>query len=138
MVDTNDIYYAFGPSAFVMDVPGSTPSMDCTRAHHKHGPISMGYNIVTTVLECSEMELYDYEVKVKMEEVQLPSDELTRPKPPYSCTTLRKELQRIRFNDDQIFHTAVMVCKGPETGISGIVITYDPNDTLYRESMSLP
>lgn len=93
----------------------------------------MGYNIATTVLEYSKVQLFDYEVKVKMEAVQLPSGELTRLKPPYVCTTLRKELQRIRFNDDQIFHTAVMVCKGPETGISVIVVTYDPNDTLYHE-----
>jgi aerobic-type carbon monoxide dehydrogenase small subunit (CoxS/CutS family) len=107
--------------------------MDHTMAHHKHGRISMGYNIATTVLECSEVQLFDYEVKVKMEAVQLPSGKLTRPKPPYARTTLRKELQCIRFNDDQIFHTAVMVCKGPETGISSIVVTYDPNDTLYRE-----
>jgi len=26
-----------------------------------------------------------------------------------------------------------MVCKGPETGISGIVVAYDPNTALYRE-----
>jgi hypothetical protein len=134
MIETNDIYYAFGPSAFIMDVPGNTPNMDKTRAHHKHGRISMGYNIATTVIECSEVQLFDYEVKVKMEPVTLHSGEIVQPKPPYARTTIRKELQRIRFNDKQLFHTAVMVCKGPETGISGIVVSYDPeNDPLYRE-----
>jgi hypothetical protein len=44
-----------------------------------------------------------------------------------------KELQRIQFNNEQIFHTLVMVCRGPEIGISGIVVSYDPNDPLYQE-----
>jgi len=66
MIETNDIFHTFGPSAFVMDVPGATPTIDRTRAHHKHGRISMGYNIATTVVECSEVQLLDYEVKVKI------------------------------------------------------------------------
>jgi hypothetical protein len=93
MVDTNDIYHTLGLSAFVMNVPGATPSMEHTRAHHKHGRISMGYNIAPTVLECSEVQLFDYEVKVKMEQIQLPPGELTCPRPPYARTTIRKELQ---------------------------------------------
>jgi hypothetical protein len=138
MVETNVIYYAFGPSSFIMDVPGTTATMDCMKAYHKHGRISMGYNIATTVLECSEVQLFDYEVKVKMEPIQLPSAEVTRPKPPYARTTIRKELQRIRFNGDQIFHTAVMVCKGPETGISGIIVTYDPKTHSIVTNTNLP
>jgi hypothetical protein len=132
VVDTNELSRAFGPSAFIMDVPGNVVNMDRTRAHHKHGRISMGYNIATTIVECGEVQLYDYEVKVKMETIETHSGPV-RPKPPYAKTTLRKELQRIRFNDSQIFHTAVMVCRGPETGISGIVVAYDPHDPLYRE-----
>ena len=132
VVDTNDLTSAFGPSAFIMDVPGNSVKMDRTHAHHKHGRISMGYNIATTIVECGEVQLYDYEVKVKMEPLETPSG-ILRPKPPYAKTTLRKELQRIWFNNDQIFHTAVMVCRGPDTGISGIVVAYDPHDPLYRE-----
>ncbi len=30
----------------------------------------MGYNLKTTILECSEVQLYDYEVKVAMEEIE--------------------------------------------------------------------
>jgi hypothetical protein len=100
MIETNDIYSTFGPSAFVMDTPPPTPNMDRARAHHKHGQISMGYQIATTVIECSEVQLFDYKVKVKMGEIQLPSGESKRPKPPYARTTIRKELQRIRFNGD--------------------------------------
>jgi hypothetical protein len=134
MIDTNDIYNTFGLSAIVMDTPGSQVSIDRTRAHHQHGRIRMGYNIATTVIECREVQLYDYEVKVNMEPLTLPSGEKITPKPPYACTTIRNELQRIQFNGSQIFHTVVMVCKGPETGISGIVVSYDPqHDPLYRE-----
>ena len=66
MTDTNDIANTFGPSAFIMDVPPSNPMIDRVRAHHQQGRISMGYNLATTVVECSEVQLYDYEVKVKM------------------------------------------------------------------------
>jgi hypothetical protein len=133
LIDTNDLTKTFGPSAFVMNVPGNVVSLDRTRAHHKHGRIHMGYNIATTILECGEVQLYDYEVKVKMEQIKTATGEVLMPKPPYAKTTLRKELQRIRFNDGQLFHTAVMTCRGPETGISGIVVAYDPHDPAYRE-----
>jgi hypothetical protein len=66
MVDTGDVAQAFGPTAFIMDLPGLNPSIECTRAHQKHRQISMGYNITTMVINCSEVQLYDYEVKVKM------------------------------------------------------------------------
>jgi hypothetical protein len=99
----------------------------------------MGYNIATTIVECCEVQLYDYEVKVQMELVEV-SDELgigtgtyVTPKPPYARTTIRKELQWIRFNDDQIFHTAIMIGKGRETGMSSVVVSYDPHDSLYQE-----
>jgi hypothetical protein len=44
---------------------------------------------------------------------------------------IRKELQSIRCNNDQIFYTTVMTYKGPETGISGVVVAYDPNGIHY-------
>jgi hypothetical protein len=99
----------------------------------------MGYNIATTIVECGEVQLYDYEVKVRMEPVEVLDKSgngtglYETPKPPYARTTIRKELQRIRFNDDQIFHMAVMIGKGPETGMSSVVVSYDPNDPLYWE-----
>jgi hypothetical protein len=139
MVETNDIQHAFGPAAFLMDVPGPNPSMERTRAHQKHGRISMGYNIATTILECNEVQLFDYDVKVKMEPIEVltaegtPTGRFQTPRPPYARTNIRKELQRIRLNGEQIFHTAIMICKGPETGFSGIVVPYDPHDPQYRE-----
>ena len=79
MVDTNDPMQAFGPSAFIMDVPGNTVTMDRRHAHHKHGRISMGYYIATTIVECGEVQLYDYEVKVKMQPVTAPTGEVLHP-----------------------------------------------------------
>jgi hypothetical protein len=38
----------------------------------------MGYNIMTTVLECSEVQLFDYDVKVKMEQVEIISEDGTQ------------------------------------------------------------
>jgi hypothetical protein len=139
MIDTNDLMSTFGPSACIMEVPEANPNIDRVRAHHKHGRISMGYNLATTIIECCEVQLYDYEVKVRMEPVEV-TDEAGKgtgqyeiPKPPYSCTTLRKELQRICFNGQQVFHTAFMIGKGPETGMSSIVVAYDPHDPVYCE-----
>jgi hypothetical protein len=37
MVDTNDIQHAFGPAAFILDVPGVNPSMERTQAHQSMG-----------------------------------------------------------------------------------------------------
>jgi hypothetical protein len=71
MVKTIDIQHTFGPVAFVRDIPGLNPSMERTRAHQKHGRISMGYNIATTILECSKVQLFDYEVKLKMEPIEM-------------------------------------------------------------------
>jgi hypothetical protein len=49
-----------------MDVLSPNPSVERTHAHHKHGQISMGYNLATTIIERSEVQMYNYEVKVKM------------------------------------------------------------------------
>lgn len=139
MIDTNDVAHAFGSSAFVMDVPGPTPSIDCTRAHQKHGRISMEYNIVTTVIKCSEVQFYDYEFKVRMAPVpcvnahRLPTGSMEQPHSPIACATTCHELQRLWFNGNQLFRTAIMVCKSPETGISRVVVSYDPNDPLYQK-----
>jgi len=122
-----------------MDVPDNNPKIGKIRAHHEYGQIHMGYNVATTIIERNEVQIYDYEVKVVMEDVEEtdeegnPTGHRTRPKPPYSKTTLRNELHRIRIDGDQIFHTAIMVCKGPESGISNVVITYDTQDPLYKE-----
>ena len=120
-----------------MDVPDNKPSIGKVISHHTIGRISMGYNLKTTILECSEVQLYDYEVKVAMEESEETSPSglvrKIKPKPPYAKTTLRKELQRIRVNGDQVFHTAVMTCTGLETGTSRIVIADDPSDPLRTQ-----
>ena len=136
-VETNDITKTFGPSAYIMDVPDNKPSIGKVISYHTIGRISMGYNLKTTILECSEVQLYDYEVKVAMEEIEETSPSglvrKIKPKPPYAKTTLRKELQRIRVNGDQVFHTAVMTCTGLETGTSRIVIADDPSDPLRTQ-----
>lgn len=136
MIDTNDCLQAFGPSAYILDVTGLNPSIERTRAHHMHGRISMSYNIATTIIECSKVQLYNYEVRVKMAPVLVKNADDTatgrviHPKPPYSHTTIHKELQRISFNREQIFYTPIMICKGPKTGFSGVVVSYDHNDPL--------
>lgn len=68
LIDTNNISPSFGPAAFIMDVPGTNPSIDRVCAHHIHGRTSMGDNLAMTMLKCSKVQLCDYEVKVKMEE----------------------------------------------------------------------
>ena len=139
LVDTNVIAHTFGPAAYLLDAPNTNPSLDKIRAYHKHGRISIGYNLATTVLECSDVQIYDYDVKVAMDEVDelnedgVPTGNKIKPKPPYAKTNLRKELQRIRINGDLLFHTAVMTCKGPDSGTSRVVITYDPTDPLRQK-----
>jgi len=59
----------------------------------------MGNNIVTAVIECSKVQLFDYGVKVKMEPVEIITPDGTRTgkfeqsHPLYAHTTIRKELQ---------------------------------------------
>ena len=100
----------------------------------------MGYNLATTVLECNEVQLFDYDVKVAMEPVEQVSEDgtptIVHPRPPYATTNLRKELQKIRIDGEQIFHAAVMTCKGPDTGMSRVVIPYNPSDPIKAEKCS--
>jgi hypothetical protein len=139
LVETNTLSSTFGPSAYIMDVPAQNQkiSIEKVRSHHRIGRISMGYNIATTILECNEVQLFDYDVKVAMETISTTAEDGTvtmiTPKPPYAKTNLRKELQRIRFNGSQLFHTAVMTCSGPESGLSRVVISYKPSDALRAE-----
>jgi hypothetical protein len=137
LVETNAISTTFGPSAYIMDVPGSKPSIERVRSHHRIGRISMGYNLKTTILECNEVQLFDYDVKVAMEPIEETSADgattTIKPNPPYAQTNLRKELQRVRINGEQLFHTAIMTCKGPDVGMSRVVISYDPSDPLKAE-----
>jgi hypothetical protein len=69
----------------------------------------------------------------ELNEDGVPTGNKIKPKPPYAKTNLRKELQRIRINGDLLFHTAVMTCKGPDSGTSRVVITYDPTDPLRQK-----
>ena len=82
----------------------------------------MGYNLASTILECNDMQLYDYEVKVAMEKQVMTSEDGTvttlQPTPPYATTNFRKELRGVRIIGEQFFHTAVMTCKVPDTGVS--------------------
>ncbi len=139
LVETNMLSNTFGPSVYIMEVPPQNQkiSIERVRSHHRIGRISMGYNIATTILECNEVQLFDYDVKVAMEPIPMTATDgtstLITPKPPYAKTNLRKELQRIRFNGVQLFHTAVMTCTGPESGLSRVVITYKPSDPLRAE-----
>ncbi len=137
--ETNMLSNTFGPSSYIMDVPPQTQkiSIEKVRSHHRIGRISMGYNIATTILECNEVQLFDYDVKVAMEPIPETAADgsitLITPKPPYAKTNLRKELQRIRFNGVQLFHMAVMTCTGPDSGLSRVVIPYKPSDPLRAE-----
>ena len=139
LVETNTLSSTFGPSAYIMDVQAQNQkiSIEKVRSHHRIGRISMGYNIATTILECNEVQLFDYDVKVAMEKMSTTAADgtvtITTPKPPYAKTNLRKELQRVHFNGSQLFHTAVMTCTGPESGLSRIVISYKPSDPLRAE-----
>jgi hypothetical protein len=138
LIDTNILAHTFGPAAYLLDAPNNYPSLDKVRAYHKHGRISIGYNLATTVLECNDVQIYDYDVKVAMEETDelnedgIPTGTKIKPKPPYAKTNLRKELQQIRINGEPLFHTAVMTCRGPDSGTSRIVMSYNSSDTLRQ------
>jgi hypothetical protein len=137
LVETNLLSNTFGPSAYIMDNPGPKPTIERIRSHHQIGRISMGYNLATTILECNEVQLFDYDVKVAMEPIRETATDgtltMTKPKPPFATTNLRKELQRVRIDGEQLFHTAVMTCKGPDVGMSRVVISYNPSDPRKAE-----
>ena len=75
-----------------MDLPEQKPSIDQICSHHQIGHISMGYNLATTILECNDEQLFDYDVKVAMEPMEETSAHRAvlnvKPKPPYATTNL--------------------------------------------------
>ena len=97
-----------------MNVPGTKTSVEQTCSRHRIGQISMGYNLKTTILECNEVQLSDNNVKVAIEPIEETAADgtviLIKPKPPHAQTNLRKNLQQIRINREQLFHTSVMTC----------------------------
>ena len=129
--ETNIIAHTFGPTIYLLDAPGNNLSMEKVRAYHKHGCISIGYSLATTRLQCNNVQLYDYDVKVAMEEKEEldengdPTGQRITPIPPYAKTNLCKELQCIRKNGELIFQMAVMTGRGLDTGASCIVISYN-------------
>ena len=125
LIDTNIIAHTFGLAAYLLDAPWANLSLDKVHAYHKHGCISIGYNLATTVIECNDcndVQIYNYDVKVAMEETDEldqegnPTGNRIKPKPPYARTNLRHELQWIWINGELLFHTAVVTCQGPDTG----------------------
>ena len=133
---------AFGPFATVMDVPLGNPSIYTSITHMRTARVSCGYNLSTMTLETSDVLTWDYQVKVKMREVEEidktgnKTGKVVRPLPAHKITTLRKELQRILCGGSQIFHTAVINESGPDKGISRVVVEYDPDDPRCDDKLA--
>jgi hypothetical protein len=139
--DTNALE-ALGPYAYVLNALPPRPSLEQNKAYMTKCRYSCGNNATTTILDCSEVMTWVHKVKVKMAEQDelgrdgTPTGRKTRPPPPYKETTLLKELQGIRVDGQQIFHTAVVTEVGPEKGISRIVVAFDPyNDPRASEKL---
>ena len=139
--DTNALE-ALGPYAYILSTLPPRASLEQNKAYMKKCRYSCGNNATTTILDCSEVMTWVHKVKVKMAEVDVigrdgkPTGKTTRPRPPYKETTLLKELQGVRVDGQQIFHTAVVTEIGPEKGISRIVVAFDPyNDPRAAEKL---
>ena len=111
--DTNALR-ALEPYAYVLSAPPMRPSLEQNKAYMRKCRYSCGNNATTTILDCSEVMTWVHKVKVKMAEQDeighdgKPTGKKLRPSPPYKETTLLKELQGIRVEEPQIFHTAVV------------------------------
>jgi hypothetical protein len=133
---------AFGPFATVMDVPLGNPSIYTSITHMRTARVSCGYNLSTMTLETSDVLTWDYQVKVKMREVEEidktgnKTGKVVRPLPAHKITTLRKELQSVLCGGSQIFHTAVINESGPDKGISRVVVEYDPDDPRCDDKLA--
>lgn len=53
--EINIIAHTVGPPAYLLEVPSNNPSTKKVRAYQKHGRISIGYSLATTVLECNDV-----------------------------------------------------------------------------------
>ena len=117
-----------------MTIPGGQVTISEARIYQAKGRIGMGYNAATTIYDCADVLNYDVEVKVKMAAKTLhdtngrPTGEVHYPEPPYKRTTLRKELTKITFNGQRVFHAAVITRTGVDNGMSQVVVPYDPNN----------
>jgi hypothetical protein len=94
----------------------------------------MGYQLLTTVVSCAHVNIYDHPVRVKMAEQDViyssgtPTGKRATPVAPYRRTTIRAELQDITINGKQVFHTAIVTEKGHDAGYSQIVVSVDPSN----------
>ena len=100
---------AFGPFATVMDASLGNPSIYTSIMHMRTARVSCSYNLSTMTLETSDVLTWDYQVKVKMREIEEidkagnKTGKVVRPLPAHKITTLRKELQSVLCGGSQIF-----------------------------------
>ena len=134
-VDSNYICKAFGPHAFFVRNPdGVKISVDAAREFHTAARKHMGTQLLTTPFSCGHVNFWEHPVRVKMAEQEVfdssgkPTGRFATPVAPYKRTSLRNELQDITINGTQVFHTAIVTEKGPETGYSTVIVAADPSN----------
>lgn len=82
----------------------------------------MGYNMAITVIICSYMQIWDYDVRFKMAKQEIfvpdrtPSDHFKYPLPSNVYNHLHIELVCAQVNEQHLFYTAVITGRGPNTG----------------------
>ena len=135
-VNSNHICKSFGPSAYFQRNPDGMRSqnIDFIREYQATARKHMGYQLLTTVVSCAHVNLWEHPVRVKMEEQEVidstgtPTGQRATPVAPYRRTTLRAELQDITINGKQVFHTAIVTERGHDAGYSQIVVSVDPSN----------
>ena len=91
----------------------------------------MGYQATSVIVECPYVQNWCLKVKLKMAQVDettadgTPTGNKTRLKPPHKPTNLLHELQKIQYDDEVVFHMAVVREEGLDIGISRVVVEYD-------------
>lgn len=128
LVETNTIFHTFGPSAYIMEIPGAKPALK-----ELGDTIRLAALAWATILLPQSLNAVTFNFLTMTPKWLWSLVSLNLPKNPYANTNLRKELQLVRFNNGQLFHTAVMTCKGPDTGMSRVIISYIITDPLMSK-----
>jgi hypothetical protein len=95
-VNSNLICKAFGPSAYFQRNPDGLrgSNIDFLREYQSTACKHMGYQLLTTVVSCAHVNIYDHPVRVKMAEQDVtdssgtPTGKRATPVAPYCRTTI--------------------------------------------------
>ena len=83
----------------------------------------MGYQASTNIVECLYVQSWWLELDVRVKMAKVPETRAGGTE--MKTTNLLRELQKLRWDGEVVFHTAGVTEEGPDVGISRVVVEND-------------